>query len=85
MIAGSKNRDRQLAFELQNSHVCEKRSNHTLKQTTLKCKKYNKDAIFKVMGMFVDKNLNVTTKNIFLFSLCGEKEGKRRFRCLRST
>ena len=31
MIAGSKNRDRQLAFELQNSHVCEKRSNLIVK------------------------------------------------------
>ena len=27
MIDGSKKRNRQLAFELQNSHVCEKRSN----------------------------------------------------------
>ena len=27
MIDGSENRNRQLAFELQNSHVCEKRSN----------------------------------------------------------
>ena len=26
MIDGSENRNRQLAFELQNSHVCEKRS-----------------------------------------------------------
>ena len=26
MIDGSKKRNRQLAFELQNSHVCEKRS-----------------------------------------------------------
>ena len=28
MIDGSEKRNRQLAFELQNSHVCEKRSNH---------------------------------------------------------
>ena len=27
MIDGSQKRNRQLAFELQNSHVCEKRSN----------------------------------------------------------
>ena len=27
MIGGSGKRNRQLAFELQNSHVCEKRSN----------------------------------------------------------
>ena len=27
MIDGSEKRNRQLAFELQNSHVCEKRSN----------------------------------------------------------
>ena len=30
MIDGSKKRNRQLAFELQNLHVCEKRSNITL-------------------------------------------------------
>ena len=29
MIDGSGKRNRQLAFELQNSHVCEKRSNLT--------------------------------------------------------
>ena len=29
MIDGSEKRNRQLAFELQNSHVCEKRSNIT--------------------------------------------------------
>ena len=28
MIDGSEKRNRQLAFELQNSHVCEKRSNY---------------------------------------------------------
>ena len=28
MIDGSEKRNRQLAFELQNSHVCEKRSKH---------------------------------------------------------
>ena len=28
MIDGSEKRNRQLAFELQNSHVCEKRSNN---------------------------------------------------------
>ena len=32
MIDGRKKRNRQLAFELQNSHVCEKRSNHEFKQ-----------------------------------------------------
>ena len=30
MIDGSKKRNRQLAFELQNSHVCEKRSKFTV-------------------------------------------------------
>ena len=79
MIDGSEKRNRQLAFELQNSHVCEKRRNHTLKQTTLKCKKYNKDAIFKVMGRFVDKNLNVTSQHLFLFFRCGRhSKGKGR-------
>ena len=32
MIDGSEKRDRQLAFELQNSHVCEKRSNFLKKK-----------------------------------------------------
>jgi len=32
MIDGSEKRNRQLAFELQNSHVCEKRSNSQEKQ-----------------------------------------------------
>ena len=32
MIDGSENRNRQLAFELQNSHVCEKRSNVVLEK-----------------------------------------------------
>ena len=31
MIDGSEKRNRQLAFELQNSHVCEKRSNSNKK------------------------------------------------------
>ena len=31
MIYGSEKRNRQLAFELQNSHVCEKRSKTLLK------------------------------------------------------
>ena len=30
MIDGSKKRNRQLAFEIQNSHVCEKRSKRTM-------------------------------------------------------
>ena len=33
MIDGSEKPDRQLAFELQNSHVCEKRNNFLKKQT----------------------------------------------------
>ena len=34
MIDGSEKRNRQLAFELQNSHVCEKRSNvHSISRT----------------------------------------------------
>ena len=32
MIDGGEKRNRQLAFELQNSHVCEKRSKMTLKR-----------------------------------------------------
>ena len=35
MIDGSEKRNRQLASELQNSHVCQKRSNDTLKQENL--------------------------------------------------
>ena len=42
--------------------------NHTLKQTALTSKKYNKDAIIKVMERF-DKHLNVTSTNIPFFPL----------------
>ena len=35
MIDGSEKRNRQLAFELQNSHVCEKCSNDKLRSKTL--------------------------------------------------
>ena len=34
MIDSSKKRNRQLAFELQNSHVCEKRSNTLINEHT---------------------------------------------------
>ena len=40
MIDGSKKRNRLLAFELQNSHVCEKRSKSALKNAFLGKKKY---------------------------------------------
>ena len=40
MIDGSEKRNRQLAFELQNSHVCEKRSKSALKKAFLGKKKY---------------------------------------------
>ena len=33
MIDGSEKRNRQLGFELENSHVCEKRSNTTMEST----------------------------------------------------
>ena len=33
MIDGSQKRNRRLAFELQNSHVCEKRSNNIVKHS----------------------------------------------------
>ena len=39
MFDGSEKRDRQLAFELQNSHVCEKRSKSALKNAFLEKKK----------------------------------------------
>ena len=35
MIDGSEKRNRQLAFELQNSHVCEKRSKRTMLRAPL--------------------------------------------------
>ena len=35
MIDGSEKRNSQLAFELQNSHVCEKRSNATIYNSSL--------------------------------------------------
>ena len=67
--------------------------NHTLKQTTLTWKKYNKDAI-KVMGRF-DKNLDVTRTNIPFFPTVWEiiypewqafqREGKKDFGRVRST
>ena len=66
---------------------------HILKQTTLRWKKYNKDAI-KVLGRF-DKNLNVTRTNISFFPIVWEiiypgwqafqREGKEDFGCVRST
>ena len=37
MIDGSEKRHRQLAFELQNSHVCEKRSNFLKKKKNKAC------------------------------------------------
>ena len=40
MIDGSEKRDRQFAFELQNWHVCEKRSKSALKNAFLGKKKY---------------------------------------------
>ena len=39
MIDGSEKRDRQFAFELQNWHVCEKRSKSALKNAFLGKKK----------------------------------------------
>ena len=40
MFDGSEKRDRQFAFELQNSQVCEKRSKSALKNAFLEKKKY---------------------------------------------
>ena len=37
MIDGSEKRNRQLAFELQNSHVCEKRSKHNVWKISQAC------------------------------------------------
>ena len=60
MIDGSEKRKRQLAFELQNSHVCEKRSKvpiswgdaNVSKQTWRKVK-WNVSASFKQSGKFL--------------------------------
>ena len=41
MIDGSEKRNRQLAFELQNSHVCEKRSKYVVGNLTLERKENN--------------------------------------------
>ena len=40
MIDGSEKRNRQLAFELQNLHVCEKRSNELVKRICLYIKAF---------------------------------------------
>ena len=45
MIDGSKKRNRQLAFELQISHVCEKRSKKTMHKFLI-CIFANKNFIF---------------------------------------
>ena len=42
MIDGSEKRNHQLAFELQNSHVCEKRSNKL---------RYQNDKVFSTIGL----------------------------------
>ena len=50
MIDGSEKRNRQLAFELQNSHVCEKRSN--------KCEEKNQSVKFFIRAPYrILKNL----------------------------
>ena len=46
MIDGSEKRNRQLAFELQNSHVCEKRGNVVLSSTKLRIKSPKSDLSF---------------------------------------
>ena len=43
MIDGSEKRNRQLAFELQNSHVCEKRSKQRHQKTVFTLYLINKD------------------------------------------
>ena len=40
MIDGSEKRNRKLAFELQNSHVCEKRSKGAVSQNSAKLGNY---------------------------------------------
>ena len=41
MIDGSEKCNRQLAFELQNSHVCDKRSNELVERICLKIKVFS--------------------------------------------
>ena len=48
MIDGSEKRDRQLAFELQNSHVCEKRNKLNPSTTTV----YARSAFYTQSAFF---------------------------------
>ena len=52
MIDGSEKRNRQLAFELQNSHVCEKRSNCITSYSLHKTK-------FDLAGSWTSRNKNI--------------------------
>ena len=49
MIDGSEKRNRQLAFELQNSHVCEKRSNGDDEHSILIMKRFIDDVLLCYM------------------------------------
>ena len=51
MIDGSEKRDRQLAFELQNSHVCENRSNMLPKKKKKWVKKSSRKIATTVIGI----------------------------------
>ena len=49
MIDGTEKRNRQLAFELQNSHVCEKRSNGDDEHSILIMKRFINDVLLCYM------------------------------------
>ena len=49
MIDGIEKRNRQLAFKLQNLHVCEKRSNNALRIKTVTLRIFLKDELMKLI------------------------------------
>ena len=70
MIDGSEKRNRQLAFELQNSHVCEKRSNavierfsYDLEMKAREQNRNNKRTEIKRFDWFIER----TDKRAWLF------------------
>ena len=59
MIDGSEKRNRQLAFELQNSHVCEKRSKtarFTIKKTYVRSRGKHEDSLLFYTHIFTQRN-----------------------------
>ena len=60
MIDGSEKRNRQLAFELQNSHVCEKRSNRKTDYES----RQNQVAVVYTAGLRSNEPLYITKSSV---------------------